>query len=159
MTNFDVGRDALGRFANRTHTAPEVSLSPPVRVPLANGRFAGLTPGVWDPATAEAYQSGQCVALAVALADEHDMNVRVVYNDDGDISHAWACDSAGTQCGDSYGWDSWETVVYATGREDVLYDFEDFTPDAMRSAASQEDNLPEQDYDTAATFVPALPLP
>lgn len=143
-----VQRDAKGKFTHKEGTRPTVHLT--------NGRTMEVSPGELTPATMEAYQEGQCLALAVQVAEDLGGEVCIAYRDDGELSHAWAYfDDGGTEwCIDSYGWMEWNAYTADRGyEEDREYDFLDAAEATALAESGRWAQLPEQDFEAARTFV------
>ncbi|TQO20670.1 hypothetical protein FB472_2315 [Rhodoglobus vestalii] len=83
-----------GRFAAHRRAESDTTLNC-VPVELAGGHTVNLTPGILDHHAREALTGGQCVALAVALADTLDVDtISVLIDTSGAerIAHAWVED-------------------------------------------------------------------
>lgn len=151
---------ATGQFTPSAHSAPEMKLAELVTVALANGREAQLPVGAWTEQAAEAYQSGQCLALAVALAEEmgDHASVGCALRGDGELSHAIAFvtdENGGEWAFDSYGrvkFDEWldERGIDEDDDDAIVW----LTPAAAR--AREWTLLPPQNFELAASFAPGL---
>lgn len=153
-----VPRARDGRFTDKPNTAPEQPLRGAVTVELADGRTGEVVPGVLDDSTREVYQSGQCVALAVELADALGGEVAVVYREDGAVSHAFAyIDRKGEWSVDSYGWEDSDDY-FAVRDSEEPGDIEYHSPETVREMleAGAWELLPTQDLELARSFVPEL---
>lgn len=145
---------STGRFVDVPTSAPEVTLQAPVIVELANGRHASLTPGMWDATVAEAYQSGQCLALAVAVAEHvgDGASIGYIYREDDELAHAvtlvhedgreWALDSEGRT--------DLATLAYLYGTS--VHDVERVDPGTARADAGTFELLPAQDFALASSY-------
>lgn len=138
-----------GRFAVKSGT--------PATVHLADGRSSTLRPGELTPEAQEAYQSGQCLALAIELAESIEgAEVCLDLREDGQIAHAWCYyydKKYGEMCIDSYGAYDMQQFVDDRGTDEDDYDY--LTPEDARQrlADGEWESLPHQDFDMAQTFV------
>lgn len=129
----------------------------PATVQLANGQSSTLQPGELTPEAQEAYQSGQCLALAIELAESIDGGeVCLDIREDGQIAHAWCYyydKKYGEMCIDSYGACDIRQFVDDRGTDEDNYDY--LAPDAARRMLAEGEwkSLPPQDFDMARTFV------
>lgn len=151
-----------GEFAANAHDEAPSTLAAAKRIPLADGRWAELHAGVWNDTTADAFQSGQCVAFAVERAKLSGESVRVYWREDGQLSHAVSYDTDADTCSDSLG-------IMPSGDYDQMWfqdrgeypEYDDYSPDEVRTFADDGDDgfdlLPPQDYDFASSVMPALP--
>lgn len=147
-----VRRDERGQFQSQTGSAPEVTL-----VQTADGNAHELSPGVWDDEAVEIYQSGQCLALAVAIAKRESAKVGYIYREEDDeLAHAVAIVSRGGReyAIDSYGEIPLEDFCYERGVK--VWDIETCDPEKAEETVDQWELLPPQDFRLAESFAATL---
>lgn len=120
-----------------------------VIVPLANNRTAELTRGEWNQEAVNAFQEGQCLAFAVALAEHFDGDVRVYWGEDDRLIHAVALMGSLER----------DSEVPEGGSFGIHYpncETEDYTPNAARQLEFVAPELPAQNYEVAEDFLKCL---
>lgn len=88
----EAARETSGRFGVQYRSESPVALAAPTRtVRTADGMRVAVTPGVLDDAAGHAFNNGQCLGLAVAVAEHNGWGVAVrTYDEAGLVAHAWA---------------------------------------------------------------------
>lgn len=143
-------------FATLQPADPEPGASEPVTVTDAYGMRVAVTPGRLDDDADYVFMNGQCVGMAVALAEDRGWGVAVhTYTDEGLVKHAYAVDEHGTF------WDvrgENDPVIVAEGLdEDDQLDY--YRPSEVRFVLEEtedEDRVGHQNVELARTFVPAV---
>lgn len=159
MTTFaetDHPRDPGGRFATKPADEPAAVLPEPVTVRDAYGMRVAVTPGQLDDDADYVLMNGQCVGLAVAIAQDRGWGVAVhTYTDQGLVKHAYAVDEDGTY------WDVRGENDPAIVEEDMDPDdhLEHYRPDEVRFVLEETEDQGKvgvQNVELARSFVPAV---
>lgn len=144
----DHPRAGDGTFTRKAQTEPEVSLTMPREVLLINGRTAMVAPGEWSGEIAMVFQYGQCLAFAVAAAEQDDNEIALFMHEDGRLQHAMAYVREG---GSEFYLDSCGRVDVDEHERDLGEDIDIVFIDASegRDYAATLPGLPEQDFEVA----------
>lgn len=174
-------RGTAGRFKEKQNSSAEAGVLSPVFE--TTGKPVAVAPGVLDNNVRAALTGGQCIAFAVALADEFgdDSIVVAVDTNEKRVLHAWAndpTDENGMIDGDGkYNVEAYLDEFYASRLErcgdcgacrmaeypdcpDFVAGDADTDVIAMRTTEARHiqvsrygEGLPQQNWDLAATFV------
>lgn len=145
----EAARGADGKFGSQSHSSPEPA------VPVT------LHPGALDGAAIDAYQEGQCVALAVAVAERSPggrvavQYVQYDWADEYRIGHAAPVVDRGGQefAVDSYGWMPLSDWAVSRGADERDVEFLGPT-DALEESDSV--GMPPQNLPLARMFADAV---
>lgn len=156
FTEADHPRGMAGRFVAKPADETDLDLPAPVTLTDARGLRVAVTPGQLDDEADYLFMNGQCVGMAVALAQSRGWGVVVhSYSDEGLTKHAYAVAEDGTY------WDVRGENDPVIVEEDMEPDdeLEHYRPDEVRFVIDEledEGRIGTQDVELARSFVPAV---